>query len=95
MPELSRLFEHAAKTGEPILRPLAYHFPGSEAVKDQFLLGEEILCAPILEPEASTRCVVVPSGRWRDNDGSVTEGPAEIVLDVRLESLPFWRRIRD
>jgi alpha-glucosidase (family GH31 glycosyl hydrolase) len=95
MPELSRLFEHAAKTGEPILRPLAYHFPGSEAVKDQFLLGEEILCAPILEPEASTRCVVVPSGRWRDNDGSVTEGPAEIVLDVRLDSLPFWRRIRD
>lgn len=95
LPDLSTLFEHAATTGEPILRPLAYHFPGYEAVKDQFLLGEGILCAPILEPDAGTRRVVLPSGRWRDNDGSITEGPAEIVLDVRLESLPFWRRIRD
>jgi alpha-glucosidase (family GH31 glycosyl hydrolase) len=64
-------------------------------LKDQFLLGDGILYAPILEPDASTRGVVLPSGSWRDNDGSITEGPAEIVLDVRLESLPFWRRIRD
>lgn len=63
--------------------------PGYEAVKDQFLLGDGILCAPILEPDASTRGVVLPSGRWRDNDGSITEGPAEIVLDVRLESFAF------
>jgi alpha-glucosidase (family GH31 glycosyl hydrolase) len=95
MPDLSRLFEHAAQTGEPILRPLAYHFPGYEAVHDQFLLGEEILCAPVLEPGAITRLVVLPPGRWRDNDGSVTEGPAEIAVNVRLESLPFWRTIRD
>jgi alpha-glucosidase (family GH31 glycosyl hydrolase) len=95
MPDLSRLFEHAARTGEPILRSLAYHFPGYEAVHDQFLLGEEILCAPILERGATTRLVVLPPGRWRDNDGSVTEGPAEIALSVRRESLPFWRMIRD
>jgi alpha-glucosidase (family GH31 glycosyl hydrolase) len=95
LPDLSTLFEHAATTGEPILRPLAYHFPGYEAVKDQFLLGDGILCAPILEPDAGTRGVVLPSGRWRDNNGSMTIGPAEIVLDVELESLPFWRRISD
>jgi hypothetical protein len=29
----------AAETGEPILRPLAYEFPGFEQVNDQFLLG--------------------------------------------------------
>ena len=50
MPDLSRLFDHAARTGEPILRPLAYHFPGYEAVHDQFLLGEEILCARSWSP---------------------------------------------
>jgi alpha-glucosidase (family GH31 glycosyl hydrolase) len=95
MPDLLRLFAHAAQTGEPILRPLTYHFRGYEAVHDQFLLGEQILCAPVLEPGATIRRVVIPPGRWRDNDGSVTEGPAEIALNVRLESLPFWRRISD
>lgn len=93
MPDLSRLFDHAAQTGEPILRPLAYHYPGYEAVHDQFLLGDGILCAPVLVPGATTRLVVLPPGRWRDNDGSVAEGPAQIAVNVRLESLPFWRRI--
>jgi len=92
-PDLSALFDHAAKTVEPILRPVAYHFPGYEAVRDQFLLGEEILCAPVLEPGATTRPVLVPPGRWQGSDGSVTSGPAEIVLDVDLESMPYWRKI--
>ena len=80
-------------TGEPILRPLAYHFAGYEAVHDQFLLGEEILCAPVLEPGATTRPVLVPPGRWLGSDGSVTSGPAEFVLEVHLESMPYWRKI--
>lgn len=32
-------------------------------------------------------------GRWRSSDGSVTAGATEIVLDVQLESMPYWRRI--
>jgi alpha-glucosidase (family GH31 glycosyl hydrolase) len=91
VPYLSTLVDHAASTGEPILRPLAYHFPGYEAVHDEFLLGEEILCAPVLEQRAATRRVVLPPGRWLGSDGSVTSGPAEFVLDVQLESLPYWR----
>ena len=93
MPDISRLFDHAAKSAQPILRPLAYQFPGYEMVHDQFLLGEEILCAPILEPGARTRHVLVPPGRWRDSSGSVVAGPAEIVINVQLESMPYWRRI--
>ena len=61
-PDLSALFDHAAKTAEPILWPLAYHFPGYEAVPDQFLLGEEILCAPVLESGATTRAGLVAPG---------------------------------
>jgi alpha-glucosidase (family GH31 glycosyl hydrolase) len=91
VPYLLALVNHAASTGEPILRPLAYHFPGYEAVHDEFLLGEEILCAPVLEQGAATRRVVLPRGRWLGSDGSVTSGPAEFVLDVQLESLPYWR----
>jgi alpha-glucosidase (family GH31 glycosyl hydrolase) len=90
--DLRRLIEHAATTGEPILRPLAYHFPGYETVRDEFLLGEEILCAPVLEPEATRRRVRLPPGAWRDSTGALTSGPADVDVDVTLESLPLWRR---
>jgi alpha-glucosidase (family GH31 glycosyl hydrolase) len=51
------------------------------------------LSAPVLEPGATTRPVIVPPGRWQGSDGSVTSGPAEIVLEVDLESMPYWRKI--
>ena len=64
-----RLAGHAARTGEPILRPLAYHHAGYEDVTDQFLLGEDLLAAPVPEQGAITRGVVVPPGRWTAPDG--------------------------
>jgi alpha-glucosidase (family GH31 glycosyl hydrolase) len=93
LPELRTLFTQAAQTGEPILRPLAYHYSGYEHVQDQFLLGEDILCAPVLEAGANTRHVALPPGRWLSCDGSILEGPADLRLPVSLESLPWWRRI--
>jgi alpha-glucosidase (family GH31 glycosyl hydrolase) len=94
LPELRTLVAHAAQTGEPILRPLAHHYSGYAHVQDQFLLGEEILCAPVLEAAAETRQVALPPGRWLSSDGSVFEGPASVTLKVSLESLPWLRRIR-
>jgi alpha-glucosidase (family GH31 glycosyl hydrolase) len=71
LPELRTLFADAAQTGGPILRPLAYHYSGYEHVQDQFLLGEDILCAPVLEPDTTTREVALPPGRWLSSDSSV------------------------
>lgn len=95
MPELIRLFRLAGQTAEPILRPLGYHYAGYEAVVDQFLLGPDILCAPVLEAGATLRRVLLPPGRWRHEDGTVHVGPSEVLLEVRLESLPVWRRVGD
>ena len=43
-------FAEAHKTGEPILRALEYNYPnqGFAEVKDVFMLGEDILVAPII-----------------------------------------------
>ena len=46
LPEILELVGHAGRTGEPALRPLAYHHAGYEQVHDQVLLGEDLLCAP-------------------------------------------------
>ena len=92
MPEILGLVEHAARTGEPILRPLAYHHPGYEHMRDEFLLGDDLLVAPVLEAGVRTRHVVVPPGRWQSPNGSTLDGPAEVELPVELGSIPWWRR---
>ena len=91
LPEILTLADAAAVTGEPILRPLAYHFDGYADVHDEFLLGPEILVAPVLEAGATTRRVVLPPGRWSAPDGSTLDGPADVDIPVELDSLPFWR----
>jgi alpha-glucosidase (family GH31 glycosyl hydrolase) len=93
-PEIMSLVRHAARTGVPIVRALAYHWPGYEEIHDQFLLGETIMVAPVLEAGARVRAVTMPPGRWRDASGIEVDGPAEIALEVTLESLPWWRRVQ-
>src|SRR5688572_28938780 len=46
--EIEKLSQHAATTGEPIVRMMEYEFPnaGYEKVEDQFLLGANFLVAP-------------------------------------------------
>ena len=90
--EILDLVNEAATSGEPILRPLAYHFSGYEHVHDQFLLGERILVAPVLRQRASTRSVEVPPGNWIDEDGHLFTGPGTVELPVGLESIPWFRR---
>ncbi|HLV79238.1 MAG TPA: glycoside hydrolase family 31 protein, partial [Chthonomonadaceae bacterium] len=94
-PEIVRLARHAAQTGEPILRPLAYEFPecGLETLTDQFLLGDAILVAPVLHPGASTRTVVFPPGVWADEEGRSFRGPAQSEVKAPLERLPWYRRV--
>jgi alpha-glucosidase (family GH31 glycosyl hydrolase) len=90
--EILDLAKNAATNGEPILRPLAYHFPGYEHIQDQFLLGERILVAPVLGPGATSRSIEIPPGVWIDADGRSVEGPSTFELPVDLESIPWFRR---
>ncbi|MFT4297376.1 MAG: glycoside hydrolase family 31 protein [Micropruina sp.] len=95
LPEIMELAEHAATTGEPIIRPLAYHHPGFEDVTDQFLLGEDLLVAPVLERGARTRRVVLPPGRWRRIDaGDDVHDAGFLELPVTLADQPVFRRER-
>ena len=59
-----KLAKESAETGEPIVRSMEYVFPhhGYERVKDQFLLGEKILVAPLLQKGETSRKVFIPKG---------------------------------
>jgi alpha-glucosidase (family GH31 glycosyl hydrolase) len=58
---------HAARTGEPLVRPLVYHHRQERecwTIHDQFYLGEWLLVAPIVKKSAEHRLVYLPAGRW-------------------------------
>jgi alpha-glucosidase (family GH31 glycosyl hydrolase) len=93
--EILALARESARTGEPIVRSLEYAYPhaGYVDVDDQFLLGPDVLVAPVVEKGARKRRLVVPPGRWQADDGSVVLGPASVEIDAPLDRLPWYRRI--
>ncbi len=88
------LAEHAAKTGEAILRYMEAEHPhaGYETVTDQFMLGSEILVAPILTPGTNARLVKIPSGLWKNDSGERFTGPCEVALTAELDELIVLER---
>ena len=82
----------AAVTGEPIVRMMDYEFPhqGFEKINDQFMLGNKILVAPVVQ-SGNSRRVVLPKGKWMDViHGKIISGPRTIEINVALDELPVF-----
>jgi len=94
--EILELATESAETGEPIIRSLEYEFPGNGYVGiiDQFMLGPDILVAPVLEKGARSRKITFPKGKWKSNDGSVVRGPTVKEVKAGIETLPWYRKTR-
>lgn len=89
------LARHAAKTGEPIIRPMEYAFPhqGFADCKDQFMLGDRFLVAPVVYP-GNMRKVHLPKGSWKDDMGKTIKGGKVIEVEAPLERLPYYEKIK-
>jgi len=85
----------SSRTGEPIVRAMEYSFPneGFEECRDQFMLGEKYLVAPVVTPEDS-RAVKLPKGQWRDERGRLWEGGKTVEIDAPVERLPYFERVK-
>ena len=94
LPALRAAWEHCARTGEPILRPMAYEFGGEPcaAAMDQFMLGEGLLVAPLLQKGAREREVWLPRGAWK-LDGERIEGGARRSFAAPEGPLVFEREM--
>jgi len=86
----------ASRTGEPIIKPLEFNYPdnGYATITDQFLLGDNLLVAPVLVKGATTRSVVIPEGIWESYDGKKITGPKTIEFPVHLIDLPYFEKIK-
>ncbi|CAH1253156.1 KIAA1161 [Branchiostoma lanceolatum] len=85
-PLVLKFAKEALKDGSPIIRPLWWLAPGDEQsqIEDsEFLIGDEVLVAPILDQGRTFRDVYLPpGGTWQDcRDGSVYNG-GQTLKDV-------------
>lgn len=68
---------------KPFMRPLVYEWPEDrDAVncQDEYLLGDDLLVAPLLEENADSRKVYLPEGKWTGFfDGTEYEGGQTVI----------------
>jgi alpha-glucosidase len=97
LPFLYSLFVAASQTGEPIIRPMVYEFPGDMHCADEsfdYLLGSHLLCASVVEKGARTRRVYLPvDSEWIDfHSGVHHHGGSSVILDAPLNRIPLLVR---
>lgn len=84
------------RTGTPIMRPLVYDYPGDANVydlADEYLFGEKVLAAPVMEYGLRTRKVYLPEGRWKSNyTGKIHEGKCIVEEHAPLDHMPVFEK---
>jgi alpha-glucosidase len=93
-PYIMKTVRQSALSGEPVIRNLAYQFPGQglDNIKDQFMLGDLLMVAPMVN-KGTSRNIIFPAGKWKDSNGKVFEGPATKTLDVALDQIPVFEKL--
>jgi alpha-D-xyloside xylohydrolase len=104
-PYLYGLARRAARTGEPITRPMAFDYPGDEqawTADQHMMVGPDLLAVPVTADRNETDAaagqptpvdVYLPRGRWIDlYTGSVLDGGKHIVRESTVDDFPLYLR---
>jgi alpha-glucosidase len=96
LPYLYTLCWEAAQTGAPLVRPVLWPDGSDVALwdaDDAFLLGDELLVAPVLEAGAERREVALPAGHWYSLwDDERLQGPGHVECAAPLMRIPVLVR---
>jgi oligosaccharide 4-alpha-D-glucosyltransferase len=83
-----------ATEGKPLISPLYYNFQEDSTasiIEDEFMWGENILVAPVLEKGAKSRRVYLPKGKWYDYyTNESVEGSKYFDKEVTLNNIPVY-----
>jgi alpha-glucosidase len=98
LPYLYTLFHEHEQTGQPILRPLWYEYPKdykTYLLEDEYLVGRDLLVAPVLNDGQRKRSVYFPVGDdWRDwQTGEIYKGGTSAEINAPLDKLPLFARV--
>ncbi len=97
-PLLWTLALQAGRDGTPVTVPAQFVFDCYLCDDAMFLLGDDILVAPVIQPDATTRNVVFPPGLWIDREtgiayrGSSSLTAPTVTIQTPPAKLPMWYR---
>ena len=94
-PYLWKTAQECVRDNKPFMRPLIYEWPNdvnAVNIQDEYLLGEDLLVAPLLKENATSREVYLPDGVWFDFfDGTEYSGNQTITAG-KDGKLPVFTR---
>lgn len=94
LPYLYDLCKQEEEEGIPMMRPLVLHYEKDENVKNlngQFMLGESLMIAPVVEQGATQKLVYLPEGTWYDYwTREKLEGGRYIIREAGLDVCPIY-----
>jgi alpha-glucosidase (family GH31 glycosyl hydrolase) len=78
------------------MRALFFEWPDDHAIWDfpyQYMLGDDLLVAPVVTPGVESWDVYLPAGQWVDAwRGSQFDGPARVCVPAPLDEIPVFVR---
>jgi alpha-glucosidase len=97
LPHLYTLFHESASNGAPIIRPLVYEFQQDARTHNesfQFMVGSNLLVAPVYEDGARQWSVYLPEGaNWYDfYTGEFFTGGQTVRVAAPLDRIPLFVR---
>lgn len=90
------LFWKEEKTGLPVMRPLVLHYEKDETAREcntEFLVGENLLAAPVVVQGDRKKLVYLPAGGWYDywtGERLESVDGKWIVRDAPLDTCPLY-----
>jgi len=96
LPFLYTALEESHRTGVPLFRPLLLNYQedvNTLSIDDEFMIGGDLLAAPILKPGLTARLVYLPAGIWFDYwTGARLDGGRMVRVEAPLETVPLFVR---
>jgi alpha-glucosidase (family GH31 glycosyl hydrolase) len=83
-------------TSRPLMRPLYFDHPllsGVWEAEPQWMLGDDLLVAPVLEAGSTVWPVLLPEGQWENAwTGETVSGPVTVDVEAPIDRIPVFIR---
>ncbi len=96
LPFLYNEFYDASVTGLPIMRPMFLNYQNddecyTDQAQYQFMVGDNLLVAPVVDETSNFKKLYLPEGKWFDWwTGKIYDGNQWIIIEVPINQIPLF-----
>ena len=99
LPVLYTSFYEHTQDGSPIIRPLSWDYQSNKdvwSIDDQFMFGDHMMVAPVVNKGANQRSLYLPKGKWYEFfSNKELDGGKEITVDAPIDAVNVYDKVFD